>query len=457
MISPSPSQDVSTPASSSARSPGSDFEWYSDAYHPSQTYGALSPPSSVTCFTPGLPIRTEKPPESLFVRSDSYPCVNMSQVQGFADSLELSESQDTVFPCDERYMDVEQVEHSIEVDHQAFEAEETRTLYRPLVHSNKFGATRKEEEYIQEQVLSPAATETDADPEGDDEMLDDRTSDSEYTPKGRRTNRRNTAHASKSLSSSSMRRGRDRKSKSLRSSKPSKLSSSTKCKICKTVSKDPTSAQKHMNTSHPRTFTCVFNFAGCTHTFASKNEWKRHVTTQHLNFNIWMCNLGGCGKAHSSDSTLSLRNGGARQANKTATFNRKDLFTQHLRRMHSPAFPKRQDKRDSEWEDRIKELQNSCMCVLRQPPTALKCPVPNCEILFEGDNCWDERMEHVARHLEKVAGTQDQLAVQHENDVLLVGWAVEERIIERVGSTYTLIQTIAVVVGSDEDADGEDE
>ena len=207
----------------------------------------------------------------------------------------------------------------------------------------------------------------------------------------------------------------------------------------------------HDDKEHTRAFTCVFNFAGCPSTFASKNEWKRHVATQHLNFNTWVCNLDACGKAH-AESSSSPKKEMEGMSSKRVIFNRKDLFTQHVRRMHAPN-RKRPDKQKSTWDDRIKELQKDCLQVNRQGPKILKCPVADCPALFSGSKCWDDRMEHVAKHLEKVAEIRGAASVQHQNDELLVKWAQNEGIIDRVDGEYKLIPMNPWLEGLDEDAE----
>ncbi|KAK8213263.1 hypothetical protein M8818_002561 [Zalaria obscura] len=63
-------------------------------------------------------------------------------------------------------------------------------------------------------------------------------------------------------------------------------------------------------------FPCPLAPYGCTSSFGTKNEWKRHVNTQHLRLDLWRC-----------DQCPERDNG-------PNEFNRKDLFVQHLRRMH---------------------------------------------------------------------------------------------------------------------------
>lgn len=456
MVSPAPSLELSTPTSSSARSPATDPEWYPDPYYPAQIQDDLSLSSSVSYFTQGLSTPcNERLPLPLLIGSPGFSCVNMSQVQGFADPQEFTEPQEDAFEPDERYLDLDQAEYSIEVDHRPLRADEVRAPYRRSHANNDRPGITEDSGYVRDHTPLPTVTDIEVDPEGDDEVLEDEASDTEYKPRATRASKRRISHSSKPSSSSSVRRGRVAKSMSLKSSRPSKLA--PQCRTCKAQFKDATSLQHHIEDSHPRAFTCVFNFAGCESTFASKNEWKRHVSTQHLNFHFWICDLGNCGKDHSSLSTSSPKTGSAGPMIKTATFNRKDLFTQHLRRMHSPPSRKRQDKPNSEWEQTIKGLQKSCLRYRRQPPKSLACPVSDCKSSFEGSNCWDDRMEHVAKHLEKVASAVGLATVQHEKDDLLVSWAVKEGIIKRVDGAYKLITTAPWLDVLDEDADGEDD
>ncbi len=187
-----------------------------------------------------------------------------------------------------------------------------------------------------------------------------------------------------------------------------------RCDLCSHPAfKDPSSLRKHVAAVHTRPFPCAFSFAGCASTFGSKNEWKRHISSQHLCLDYWKCS-----ECHQSSIDP-----------KGNEFNRKDLFTQHLRRMHAPFTVKKHiSKADSpqavEWEAQIKDLQQSCHIVNRKPPQKSACPKPDCQSSFEGPNSWDEWTEHVGRHLEK--GEGGQLGV----DQLLASWAVDVNVIE---------------------------
>ncbi|KAI1502596.1 hypothetical protein F5X99DRAFT_153120 [Biscogniauxia marginata] len=189
----------------------------------------------------------------------------------------------------------------------------------------------------------------------------------------------------------------------------------TRCNLCSHAPfKDSSSLRKHIAAAHTRPFPCAFAFAGCTSTFGSKNEWKRHIASQHLCLQYYRCS--SC-----SQGTID---------GKGNEFNRKDLFTQHLRRMHAPfaikkALAKGDSKLQADWETHVKEMQQSCLVTRRQPPQRSACPKADCASVFEGPTSWDEWTEHVGRHMEK--GEANRLGV----DRLLAKWALDEGIIER--------------------------
>ncbi|KAF7873975.1 hypothetical protein EAF04_002647 [Stromatinia cepivora] len=191
----------------------------------------------------------------------------------------------------------------------------------------------------------------------------------------------------------------------------------TRCSMCSHAPfKDSSSLRKHIAAAHTRPFPCAFSFAGCASTFGSKNEWKRHIASQHLCLTYYRCS--SC-----PQSTVE---------GKGNEFNRKDLFTQHLRRMHAPfaikkALAKGDSKLQLEWETHVKEMQASCLVTRRQPPQRSACPKPDCSNVFEGAGSWDDWTEHVGRHMEK--GEANRLGV----DKHLARWALDEAIIEPKG------------------------
>ncbi|KAK4168883.1 zinc finger protein ZIC 5 [Cladorrhinum sp. PSN259] len=198
---------------------------------------------------------------------------------------------------------------------------------------------------------------------------------------------------------------------------PRSLQPSFSCTQQSCQSKTPFASQSdldaHIKKQHTRPFICVFHFAGCTSTFASKNEWKRHVTTQHLLLTYWLCTEGSCSSSKTS-----------------AIFNRKDLFTQHLKRMHCPPHLKKMvmgkgSQENKEWEEGLRVMQQRGVRERCKLPEAMKCPVAGCEAdTFEGRDAWDMRMEHVAKHLEKEKGVEFGGA----NDETLTRWAGSESV-----------------------------
>jgi len=125
-------------------------------------------------------------------------------------------------------------------------------------------------------------------------------------------------------------------------------------------------------------------------------------------------------------------------------FNRKDLFTQHIRRMHSPPNPADADAFDATLES----IRQRCWKSLRSPPPRSSCGYclspssssdtpehqPGKEITFSGPASWDDRMEHVARHLE-----QGTAADEEREDVRLQEWMVGEGLLERVGGGWRVV------------------
>jgi hypothetical protein len=177
-----------------------------------------------------------------------------------------------------------------------------------------------------------------------------------------------------------------------------------------------------------RPFYCTFLFAGCTQTFATKNEWKRHVATQHIQHKIWRCDFPSC-----SDR-------------KAATFNRKDLFGQHLRRMHVPDSAKNDQKtKGPHWlqfvNSEIPKIQERC-CIMNRPlPERSSCGF--CHRDFHGEGSWDERMEHVGRHYENaIANAENVGPSAWTPDRHLIEYALREGLVHRHSDgTYTLVNT----------------
>lgn len=173
-----------------------------------------------------------------------------------------------------------------------------------------------------------------------------------------------------------------------------------------------------------RSFPCPLSQYGCKSTFVSKNEWKRHVSTQHVKLGFWRCDM--CLPNDPQNPSYN-------------DFNRKDLFTQHLRRMHqnhpltidiSPSGIVMKDGKPEISEEAIAEHQKRCFIVLRRNPELSQCLF--CPKSFNGVGGWDERMEHVGAHMER--DRKDDRAVpaceEWREDPLLQEYYVQEGLIE---------------------------
>ncbi|RMZ78071.1 hypothetical protein DV737_g4055, partial [Chaetothyriales sp. CBS 132003] len=211
------------------------------------------------------------------------------------------------------------------------------------------------------------------------------------------------AHISKSTSTSSRAKS---KAKAARKRQNSNLA--------RTV----TSASKSRN----RSFRCPFAVFGCESVFPTKNEWKRHTAAQHLQLGFYRCDLGGCSPSHPDQVTITKGHN---------DFNRKDLFTQHCRRMHWDECDglQRSKIKGKEWatwsnkeknifESFMVEVRERCWVYRRGPPSESLCGVCGRSFVDDtGDDeakAWEERMDHVGRHYER--GEQDKRL--HEDDGL---------------------------------------
>ncbi|KAL1794992.1 hypothetical protein ACET3X_006808 [Alternaria dauci] len=208
------------------------------------------------------------------------------------------------------------------------------------------------------------------------------------------------------------------------------------------------STEPRIQAEDRRAFPCPLTGYGCTSNFSSKNEWKRHVSTQHIKLGYWRCDL--CPPSTDSNDAQTLY---------FNEFNRKDLFTQHLRRMH--AAPKDKSSRAQKdypvSEENLPEHQARCNLPLRDPPQHSTCLF--CERIFVGASSWDERMEHVGRHLEKDGSRLEMLDPATWNvDEKLERYLVDEGLIVRDGAAWKIGDGKSrKSATSDSDADSEED
>ena len=240
-------------------------------------------------------------------------------------------------------------------------------------------------------------------------------------------------------------------------SSPASKADRMSCAHCPSLFPSRSTLTKHTLAMHTRPFSCIFHRYGCPATFGSKNEWKRHVSSQHLRPGIYRCDIGACAqqttsqyrRKSSSSSMSSVRVACCKnpESNETALgggayndFNRKDLFTQHVRRMHSPAS-----------DAQLETIRQRCWIQLRSLPPQSICGFchgsdptgsdhgkkkGSREGVFEGKDSWDERMEHVSKHLEK----QQVMADGEEGeDVPLRSWMLDQGLLNQEGNTFTVV------------------
>ncbi|KAH6609590.1 zinc finger protein [Trichoderma cornu-damae] len=212
------------------------------------------------------------------------------------------------------------------------------------------------------------------------------------------------------------------------------------CHKCKKNFPSRTSLEEHTGLEHPRPYVCVFHYAGCTARFDAKNEWKRHVSTKHLGLRYWVCTEGKC--ADERQSSYQRNAGLPLYGN---IFNRKDLYTQHIRRMHATvAGQTTTDYKgaDARSDAMVKKMQEDALRIRCKLPTWMPCPVQSCDKSFTGSNAWDERMEHVAQqHFDNAAaGREPPVEFGGSHDMVLTEWASRPdiRIVKRTETGWEL-------------------
>ncbi|KAH8732858.1 hypothetical protein GQ44DRAFT_6915 [Phaeosphaeriaceae sp. PMI808] len=241
------------------------------------------------------------------------------------------------------------------------------------------------------------------------DIPEDPASDSDYSPKSSRSGNRRRSSASNGSPVRALKRSISNVSKSASSNKVSKR------RRASNATKKYTETDKDR-----RPFLCPLAAYSCTSTFTSKNEWKRHVSTQHIKLGFWRCDLCPPTIDQNDDQTFYYND-----------FNRKDLFTQHLRRMHA-ASKEHRSRSQTEFpvnENNLSMHQARCFQSLRTPPQSSNCLF--CDKIFVGQSSWEERMEHVGRHLEKDRkGNVDMLDISLWNkDSKLEGYLLEQGLI----------------------------
>lgn len=325
------------------------------------------------------------------------------------------------------------------------------------------------------------------DEEEEDSVPQDNDSDSDYQMRPQKSkstrnmpvkNPRSPPHKRKSSTNSTQ--GSYRVQKRSNSSTTASTAHSRRPSKSKSRRKGPIfSTSLSSSTTQPiskadRTFPCTFHHFGCPAEFPNKNEWKRHVACQHLQLGYYRCDLDGCNPDNLPPSASNSRRQSSQTANKTSKsetpdqegtekeivviyndFNRKDLFTQHCRRMHGPsrnsALCSSTNKKgtcvatkedEASFERQLDSIRRRCWSIRRKAPARSSCGF--CDQVFDAsyytttanspaamngeveqgpeEKAWEERMEHVGRHYEKDARARKET---EELDEDLVKWGLE--------------------------------
>ena len=316
--------------------------------------------------------------------------------------------------------------------------------YVPSIGSNRYGqedeglgsSIQDESKAGSVQYEDDSAMGDSVDPNGDDD-------DDDYNP---RLERRGQGHRHSNKSSTSKpltlapkrpQRGKNITSQAVKptkiSKKPAKATNSPPsthrnpnqipCPHCECGLASVSALKKHVLGSHTRPFICTFHDYGCTITVSSKNEWKRHINVQHMHLETWRCDIGSCAnqsnlsKSHKASPSPLGRHTEA-QGSGAHDFDRKDLFTQHLKRMHVPP-PSASKAEKKRFEESIDGIRSRCYKKLREPPTNSICPYCPHHPVFEN---WEDRVEHVGKHLER----SDFDKNNEVEDIVLREWLIRE-------------------------------
>lgn len=316
----------------------------------------------------------------------------------------------------------------------------------PYDNADSIRLTSQPPQHLKLLTTQPSSSAETSD-DDDSAMQDqDDAKDTDYLPS---SSSRRRASANTSRSPTLSRRGNSRRTTlptepSTRISKPTTSPTAKRKSKGRKSTATPTSSATIPLTPPPRPFICPFAMYGCPSTFTAKNEWKRHISSQHLQLGFYRCDIGACNPDnHPSASPYST----SRTHN---DFNRKDLFTQHLRRMH-----RRNGVEKADFERELEGVRGRCWVRRRDGPMGVQCE--GCGRVSSG---WEDWVECLGGHVEK-----DGFKISvGEYGTALKDWAIREGVVgETEHGRLALWGSKGLgsggvgLVGGDEDAEGEDE
>ncbi|KAH7011647.1 hypothetical protein EDB80DRAFT_397528 [Ilyonectria destructans] len=159
--------------------------------------------------------------------------------------------------------------------------------------------------------------------------------------------------------------------------------SSNPCTECNKTFARPCELKKHMK-RHEKPYGCTF--FNCNKAFGSKNDWKRHESSQHWQLESWKCEDQKMNQAQPCDKVC----------------HRRESFKNHLNKEHLMIDPKK-----------IEEKLESCR-IGRHCDDRFWCGFCSkvIEIRGEGVNAWTKRCDHIDNHFSGRDGNQKMNIIQ---------------------------------------------
>ncbi|KAM5443115.1 hypothetical protein MferCBS31731_001990 [Microsporum ferrugineum] len=195
------------------------------------------------------------------------------------------------------------------------------------------------------------------------------------------------------------------------------------------------SIPRNRQSAADRIFSCVFAPYGCTSSFASKNEWKRHVLSQHLQLGFYRCDIGHC--KHLSPPLPLIRAlllPCVRPTTSTARTSSPSISVVCMR-LGSPclrpmSLPRPNAKRST--SNSMKSEPDAGYSSDKHPKGA-SATIAAMNSL--APHSWEDRMEHVGKHCEVMDS-------EEREDLALREWAIEEGVIQPYGPDKWLLASI---------------
>ncbi|KAK3402774.1 hypothetical protein B0T20DRAFT_7418 [Sordaria brevicollis] len=163
------------------------------------------------------------------------------------------------------------------------------------------------------------------------------------------------------------------------------------CSMCDKSFNRKCELKKHQK-RHDKPYACTFH--NCSKNFGSKNDWKRHENSQHLQLEIWRCDE----KSHSHHSKNNNNNNGAAGVVCGWVAHRRESFRTHLSKEHNIVS-----------EPAIEKKVTECH-IGRNCESRFWCGFCRKTIEFQKDKklAWSARFDHIEDHFIGRNGVRQQ-------------------------------------------------